>query len=50
MNKRTVELDNIKAVDMIRMACLNTHNVIPRITAKVVGGQWKYTVTISGDK
>lgn len=48
MNKRTVELNNIKAVELVRMACINEHNVIPRITAKVEGGQWKYIITVSG--
>lgn len=44
---KTVTLNNIKALVMVREACINEHGVVPKITAKIIGGKPIYTVSVT---
>ena len=44
---KTVELNNAKAVVMVRTVCIDAYHTTPRITAKIIGGKMIYTLTVN---
>ena len=44
---KTVELNNAKAVSMIREVCIDAYHTTPRITAKIIGGKMVYILTVN---